>query len=98
MDILEKGKDDILRLYTEISHIAPSADLRRKNDAREAETCDITKIISENSHGAMMETPMLNMKDVVCVSCWIVSMQSPFTVPPLHRLASFIIPHLHASH
>lgn len=46
VDILEKGKDDILKLYTEIrSHIAPSADLRRKIDACEAVTCDITKII-----------------------------------------------------
>lgn len=52
VDILEKGKDDILRLYTEIrSNIAPSADLRRKIDACEAVTRDITKIIYERLTG-----------------------------------------------
>ena len=52
VDILEKEKDDILKLYNEIrTHTAPSADLRRKIDACEAVTHDITKVIYERLTG-----------------------------------------------
>lgn len=52
IDALEKGKDDIMRLYAEIrTHVAPSADLRRRIDACEAVTHDIIKIIYERITG-----------------------------------------------
>ncbi len=51
-DILEKGKDDIMKLYTELrDHVTPTTDLRRKTDACEAVTSDIIKIIHERLTG-----------------------------------------------
>lgn len=52
IDALEKGKDDIMRLYAEIrSYVAPSADIRRRIDACEAVTHDLIKIIYERITG-----------------------------------------------
>lgn len=51
-DDLEKGRDDVMRFYTELrSYVAPSADLWRKIDACEAVTHDIMKIIFERLTG-----------------------------------------------
>ncbi len=52
VDILEKGRDDIMKLYTEIrALVTPTADLRRRIDACEAVTRDIVKIIYERLSG-----------------------------------------------
>ncbi|KAI7790016.1 hypothetical protein IRJ41_001589 [Triplophysa rosa] len=52
VDIIEKGKDDITKVYNEIRQGAtPSTDLRRKIDACEAVTKDIMKIINERLSG-----------------------------------------------
>lgn len=45
VDIIEKGKDEIMRVYNEIrERFTPSTEIRRKN-ACEAVTEDIVKII-----------------------------------------------------
>ena len=47
-DIIEKERDDIMKLYTELrDYVTPTTDLRRKIDACEAVTGDIIKIIYE---------------------------------------------------
>ncbi|XP_065115485.1 uncharacterized protein [Paramisgurnus dabryanus] len=46
INILEKGRDDVMQVYLEIrDHIAPSSDTRRRIDTCEAVTKDISKII-----------------------------------------------------
>lgn len=51
-DIIEKGRDDVLKLYSEIrNQMAPSSDIRRKIDACNAITRDIVKIILERLSG-----------------------------------------------
>lgn len=51
-DIIEKGRDDVLKLYSEIrNQMAPSSDIRRKIDACDAITRDIVRIILERLSG-----------------------------------------------
>ncbi|XP_077381716.1 uncharacterized protein LOC144021358 [Festucalex cinctus] len=52
MDIVEKERDSVLKLYTEIrDHITPSSDTRRLMDACEAVTKDIIKVAHERLAG-----------------------------------------------
>lgn len=52
MDSLEKERDSVLKLYTEIrDHIIPSTDMRRLVDACEAVTIDIIKVAHERLSG-----------------------------------------------
>lgn len=51
-DIIEKRRDDVLKLYSEIrNQMAPSSDIRRKIDACDAITHDIIRIILERLSG-----------------------------------------------
>ncbi|KAL7831306.1 hypothetical protein SRHO_G00308090 [Serrasalmus rhombeus] len=51
-DSLEKGKNDLMKIYTELRlHKTPDAELRRKVDACEAVTSDIIKIVYERLTG-----------------------------------------------
>lgn len=51
-DIIEKRRDDVLKLYSEIrNQMAPSSDIRRKIDACDAITRDIVRIILERLSG-----------------------------------------------
>ncbi|XP_051792767.1 uncharacterized protein LOC127530320 [Acanthochromis polyacanthus] len=52
IDTLEKGRDDVTSLYTDIrSHLAPSGETRRRVDACDAVTKDIVKIAYERIAG-----------------------------------------------